>query len=459
MINSIVSNLSNRTIHKQVLVLAIPMVLSNITVPLLGMVDAAVIGHLEQAWYLGGVALGSIMISVSFWLLGFLRMATTGLSAQAFGSNNKEQLTIVFAQGIIMALGFSAIFLLLHSWLGTWIFDVSDASEQVKYYGQQYFTIRAWSAPAALANYVLLGWLLGTQNAKAPMWMVIAANVTNIILDLLFVVVFDWKVQGAAFASLIADYSSLLIGGYFVYRSWNKSQLPPLLKVIRSKTSQLTNGLGRFVKLNRDIFLRSLCLQSAFAFMTFQGASFGDDIVAANAVLMSFLMIISYGMDGFAYAMEAMVGKAVGAKNKEELAGSIVGTFFWCLIICSGLTLIFFLFGSNLIATITSIEVVQLTAFDYLPWLIVMPLCSMWCFLFDGIFIGATKGKEMRNGMVVATATFFIVFLLLKSFDNHALWAAMLSFMLMRGVTLGVVFIKQWKSGTFISNGLVSNTK
>lgn len=430
--------------------LAIPMVLSNITVPLLGIVDAAVIGHLEQAWYLGGVALGSTMISVSFWLLGFLRMATTGLSAQAFGRNNKDQLAVVFTQGIMMSLGFSAVFLLLHHWLGTWIFEISDASDQVKYYGQQYFSIRAWSAPAALANYVLLGWLLGTQNSKAPMWMVIAANVTNILLDLLFVVVFDWKVEGAALASLIADYSSLLLGGYFVSKSWRSSQLPSLLYLFKNKTSKLTDGIGRFVKLNRDIFLRSLCLQAAFAFMTFQGASYGDEIVAANAVLMSFLMIISYGMDGFAYAMEAMVGKAVGARNKDELTDSIIGTFFWCLTICVGLTFTFWFFGSTLIATITNIEHVQNTARDYLPWLIAMPLCSMWCFLLDGIFIGATKGKEMRNGMMLATITFFGTFFFMQSFDNHGLWAAMISFMLVRGITLGWVFRRQWQKDIFI---------
>ncbi|MGF1752941.1 MATE family efflux transporter DinF [Vibrio makurazakiensis] len=433
--------------HKRVLLLAIPMVLSNITVPLLGLVDAAVIGHLEHAWYLGGVALGSTMISVTFWLLGFLRMSTTGLAAQSYGADNSSQLGLVFVQGIAMALGFAVVFLLLHGVVADSIFALSDASEQVKKYAEQYFTIRAWSAPAALANFVILGWLLGTQNAKAPMWMVVITNVTNIVLDLLFVIGLGWQVEGAALASVIADYSGMSFGLLCVWRVWNRKQLPsPLLLV-----TQTTHGLSRFVKLNRDIFLRSLCLQATFTFMTFQGASFGDEIVAANAVLMSFLMIISYGMDGFAYAMEAMVGKAIGAKNKEELNQSLIGTFFWSLITCLLLTFAFYIFGSNLIQMITTIPNVQQQASAYMLWLVAMPIVSMWCFLLDGIFVGATKGKEMRNSMFIATCCFFAIFYLFIDWQNHALWLAMLSFMGMRGVGLGILFAVQWRRGEFLA--------
>lgn len=438
--------LSNRTVHKQVLLLAIPMVLSNITVPLLGLVDAAVIGHLEHAWYLGGVALGSTMISVTFWLLGFLRMSTTGLAAQAYGAQSNHQLGVVLSQGMLMALGFAGGFLFVHSFISDWVLSFSSASEEVKLYAEQYFLIRAWSAPAALANFVLLGWLLGTQNAKAPMWMVIIANVTNIVLDIVFVIGFDWKVEGAALASVIADYTGMSFGLWCVWRTWHRTKLPSLLSLMRDST----NGLSRFVKLNRDIFLRSLCLQAAFTFMTFQGASFGDDIVAANAVLMSFLMMISYGMDGFAYAMEAMVGKAVGANDKRQLNQSLVGAFFWSLVICTGLTVAFGLYGSNMISLITDIPQVHDVALLYLPWLVAMPLISMWCFLLDGIFIGATKGKEMRNGMFVSTCSFFAVFFLFQYWENHALWLAMLSFMAMRGITLATILMIQWRSGLFL---------
>ncbi|EKO3566743.1 MATE family efflux transporter DinF [Vibrio metschnikovii] len=443
---SLVQILTNRTIHRQVLLLSIPMVLSNITIPLLGLVDAAVIGHLQHAWYLGGVALGGMLISVSFWLLGFLRMSTTGLTAQAYGADDRNQLALVWVQGVLMSLGFAAVFLLLHRLIGEGVFALSEASEQVKHYAQQYFMIRAWSAPAVLINFVLLGWLLGTQNAKAPMWMVIITNLTNIVLDVLFVLGFGWKVSGVALASVIADYLGMAFGLWCVWRFWRAKGLPsPWALLLQS-----TQGMSRFVRLNRDIFLRSLCLQAAFSFMTFQGAAFGDQVVAANAVLMSFLMMISYGMDGFAYAIEAMVGKAVGAKSPSQLKASIIGSTFWSLLICLGLTAVFAFSGSNLIGLITSIPSVQQTAQEYLPWLVAMPLVAMWCFLLDGIFIGATKGREMRNSMFIAASGFFLVFILFSVWQNHALWLAMLTFMALRGLSLGWVLKRQWQRGDFL---------
>ncbi|WP_063659939.1 MATE family efflux transporter DinF [Aliivibrio fischeri] len=441
------NSLRNLSLHRQVLALAIPMVLSNITIPLLGLIDAAVIGHLEHAWYLGGVAVGGTMISVTFWLLGFLRMATTGLTAQAYGAENKNALSQTFSQGIFLALCFSFILLLFHQPLSQIIFSFSDASVEVKHYAEQYFSIRIWSAPAALSNLVIMGWLLGTQNARYPMWLVIITNSINIILDLLFVVGFHWKVEGAALASVIADYSSLVIGLWFVLKQSNKLVLPSFIMSL----SDLLSGFKRLLNLNRDIFLRSLCLQACFTFMTFQGASLGVDIVAANAVLMSFLMMISYGMDGFAYAMEAMVGKAIGAKSRTQLADSLIGTTFWSLVISSLLSLVFGVFGYQLIAMISSIEDVQKTALIYLPWLIAMPLVSMWCFLLDGIFVGATKGSEMRNSMFIAMITFFSVWWLMQDNGNHALWAAMISFMVMRGLSLAVTFYYQWKKAIFLS--------
>ncbi|MDR9827371.1 MATE family efflux transporter DinF [Vibrio sp. FNV 38] len=438
---------NDKAIHSRILALALPMVLSNITVPLLGLVDAAVIGHLEHAWYLGGVALGGTMISVTFWLFGFLRMSTTGLTAQSAGAQDKHALGLTFLQGSAMALLFATLFLLLHQSIAEQIFAFSDASEDVKLYGAQYFTIRAWSAPAALMNFVLLGWLLGTQNAKAPMWVVIITNVTNIVLDVFFVLGLGWKVEGAAFASVIADYSGMGFGLWCVINSWRKQNLPHPSTFV----SGLTNNIGRFIRLNRDIFLRSLCLQLTLSFMTFQGASYGDNVVAANAVLMSFVMIISYGMDGFAYAMEAMVGKAIGGRNRDELKETIMGTFFWGIFICLMLSFLFFFFGQSLVGMITSIDSVKSVAMQYLPWLVAMPLISLWAFLFDGLFIGATKGKEMRNSMFIATCFFFAIFFLASALDNHALWLAMSLFMGMRGVGLGIIFIRQWRCGQFLA--------
>ncbi|QUJ67331.1 MATE family efflux transporter DinF [Photobacterium sp. GJ3] len=438
--------LKDISLHRQVFTLAFPMVLSNITVPLLGLVDAAVIGHLEHAWYLGGVAVGGMMISVTFWLLGFLRMATTGLCAQAYGASNKPAHAAVFLQGIALAWGLALLLIAGHSLILGAVFHFSDASDAVKTYAEQYFSIRIWGAPAALANFVIMGWLLGSQNARLPMWLLIITNSVNILLDVLFVLGLGWQVKGAAAASVIAEYSGMLLGFYFVSRQWVVLNLPRW----NTQLDKIRQGMGRLLRLNRDIFLRSLCLQLAFSFMTFQGASLGDHVVAANAVLMSFLMLVSYGMDGFAYAMEAMVGQAIGARNRDALGRSLIGTTFWSLVISLVMTLAFVCFGPQIIRLISDIPSVQAEAVRYLPWLAAVPLVSMWCFLLDGIFIGATRGREMRNSMFVATCTFFLIWQWFQAFGNHALWAAMLGFLGMRGLSLAAIFAYQWQKNIFL---------
>ncbi|USH02566.1 MATE family efflux transporter DinF [Grimontia kaedaensis] len=440
------SALQQKALHIRVFSLAFPMVLSNITVPLLGLVDAAVIGHLDHAWYLGGVAVGSTMIAVTFWLLGFLRMATTGLTAQAYGADDKAGLSNVFLQGISLAWLLAFAIIAVHPLIADWVFSYSDASAEVKRYAGQYFSVRIWSAPAALTNLVIMGWLLGAQNAKKPMMLLIVINVINIVLDILFVVGFGWKVQGAAAASVIADYSGMALGLYFVAQRWKQEMLPAPL----AQWKKASAGMGRLLKLNRDIFLRSLCLQLAFTFMTFQGATLGDNVVAANAVLMNFLMLVSFAMDGFAYAMEAMVGKAIGARNRNELMDSLTATTFWSLVISLLITAAFLIFGEQIVGVISDIPAVREQAFVYLPWLIAMPLVAMWCFLLDGVFIGATRGREMRNTMFVAMAGFFVIWWLLSGWGNHSLWAAMLGFMALRGLTLGVLFVHQWRRDTFL---------
>ncbi len=440
---------SDWTLHQRILALAIPMVLSNITVPLLGLVDAAVVGHLEHSYYLGGVALGSTMISMIFWLFGFLRMSTTGLSAQAKGAEDSSKLAGVLIQGVSMALFFALVFLILHRFIFDFAMGFSDASAQVKTYAQEYFFVRAWSAPAAMMNFVMLGWLLGNQDAKAPMWLVIVTNVVNIILDILFVVVLNYGVAGAAAASVIADYCGLLVGLFFCFKLWHRSVNLSYSNLI-DKGLSVFQGMSRFLRLNRDIFLRSLCLQAVLAFMTLQGANFGDDIVAANAVLMSFVLIVSYAMDGFAFAIEAMVGKAIGAKNREQLSLSIVGTFIWGVVICLGFSAVFVVLGDHVVALISDIESVRATASIYLPWLALMPMVALWSYLFDGIFIGATRGKDMRNTMFLSALSFFGVYALASSLENHALWLAMMTFMGIRGLSLAVIFINSWKKGQFL---------
>ncbi|MEE2022973.1 MATE family efflux transporter DinF [Alkalimonas mucilaginosa] len=408
------------------------MIASNLTIPLLSLVDTAVVGHLEHAWYLGGVALGSSLISLLFLLLGFLRMSTTGLTAQAFGAGDTKKQSDTLLQAASVAMMLAMLLLVLHPLVMPLVQQISQASSEVLQQAGIYFHIRIWSAPAALLNMVLLGWFLGLHNARYPMWLLLLNQSLNIVLDLLFVLGFGWKVAGVAAASVIADYTTLLVGLLLVRRLWQQHQLAPFKF---GQLSRLT-GYGRFFALNRDIFIRSLCLQLVFVFIAFRGASYGDTIVAANAVLITFLMLVSYALDGFAYAAEACTGKAVGAKDSSELQQLFAILAGWGLILGVAFSMVFWLGGTTLIGLLTSIAEVRQNAAHFLPWLIALPLIAVWSYLLDGIYIGATKAKAMRNSMLLSFAGFVLCYALLQRLDNHALWLALSVFMLLRGVTL-----------------------
>lgn len=418
--------------QQQVLFIALPMIASNLTIPLLSLVDTAVVGHLEHAWYLGGVALGSSLISLLFLLLGFLRMSTTGLTAQAFGAKDNLALRNSLLQAGMIALFLALLLLGLHPLVMPFVLQLSSASSEVLTQAGIYFQIRIWSAPATLLNMVLLGWFLGQHNTRYPVLLLLLNQSLNIVLDLLFVLGFGWKVAGVAAASVMADYTTLLLGLYLVRRLWQQQQLAA---ITLPQLKQLS-GYKRLFALNRDIFIRSLCLQLVFVFIAFRGASFGDTVVAANAVLITFLMLVSYALDGFAYAAEATTGKAVGAKDHSELQLLFAILAQWGLLLGILFSLLFWLGGPSLIALLTAITEVQLTAAAYLSWLIALPLLAVWSYLLDGIYIGATKGRAMRNAMLIAFAGFALSYLLLQPLGNHGLWFALSVFMLLRGLTL-----------------------
>ena len=425
-----------RPIHKKIFAIALPMMLSNISVPLLGLVDTAVIGHLPESYYLAGVAIGSMLVTLLFWILIFLRMSTTGLVAQAYGANNHQKSLYLLAQSMFIAVVLAFVILILQNPIATLAFHFVDGSEQVLFYAREYFAIRIWSAPAALMNMVLLGWLLGMQNARAPMFLLIITNIVNILLSVLFVVVFKWDVAGVAWSSLISDYISLAFGIGFVTKMispyWDETQVNKLLKAIFDWES-----LKHFVALNRDIFIRTLCLQVAFTFMTLQGVKLGDDIVSANAVLMQFLSLISFSMDGLAYSAEALVGKSIGSRRLDKLKETIKVIIFWSFLFSVVQLLLFYLFGEGIINQITSIDSVQTQAYRYLPWLILIPLTSMLGYVFDGVFIGMTRAKDMRNSMIFSLCiVYFPTWLLFSEQGNHGLWMAMNAFMLARGLSL-----------------------
>ncbi|GLS83493.1 MATE family efflux transporter [Paraferrimonas haliotis] len=442
--------------HKAVLVLALPMILSNVTSPLLGLVDTAVIGHMDEPYYLGGVAVGSMIITLIFWLMGFLRMATTGMVAQAFGREQVNAQAKLLIQGLCIALAISLLILVLQHPIKSLALWLAGASAEVSAQAQSYYSVRIWATPMALTNLVLMGWLLGRQQAKLAMVAVIVTNCVNLSLDLWFVIGLGWGVQGVAWASLLAESCSMVLLLVFANRQLTSMGLSV---VVALKRHLAINGLGALLALKRDIFIRSACLQAVFSFITFQGARLGDIPLAANAILLNFLMLISYALDGFAYSAEAQVGQAYGQNKPERLHFLVKLNLLWGAFSGLCFSLAFLLFGEHLIALMTGIAEVQEYAKEYLMWVIALPLLSFLCYLMDGVYIGAAKGAVMRNSMMVsALAVFFPMWWILHSFGltNTALWAALSAFMVARGLTLSGHYSWSIARRRFINNAAQS---
>lgn len=424
--------------QRKLLSLALPMILSNITVPLLGLVDTAVIGHLSHAYYLGGSTVGAMIITFIIWLCGFLRMSTTGLTAQAFGAKDNVANLYVLSRGLLVALLLALLFIAFKHIYIDFSLWLAGGSEQVQFYAKTYANIRIWGLPAALANLVLLGWLLGNHRAKQVMWLLIITNVLNLLLDLVFVLLLDMNVAGVAYATLIAEYTTLFLGLAVIFKGNT-----PWWQLFKDRL--INNWLTLFAlpemksyfALNRDILIRTLCLEFCFVFMTFQGARLGDDIVAANAILMNFLLLISFGLDGIANAAEVMVGEAKGAKNKHKLKQVVITALVATGIFAVLYAALFALLGPWFIEQITSIDSVIIIAKEYVVWLYVMPILACWCYLFDGIYVGLMQAKVMRNSMMLSTFLgFFPLWYIFQALGNHALWLAFSIFMVLRGVTL-----------------------
>ncbi|WP_026957616.1 MATE family efflux transporter DinF [Aliagarivorans taiwanensis] len=423
-----------------ILSIALPMMLSNITVPLLGLVDTAVIGHLEHSYYLAGVALGSMVVTLVYWLCGFLRMATTGLCAQAYGSGSRERMLQILVNALFCASLISLLLLVLRAPLIDFALSLAGGSAEVQQQARGYIGIRILSAPAALANLALLGWMLGMQSAKAPMWQLIVTNTLNIAFDLLLVVGLDMKVEGAAWASVMADYCGLAMALMLSRKLWLAQwQQLPSFKECRAVFNWL--GLRQLLALNRDIFVRSMALQACFAFMTFKGSHLGDHVVAANAVLLNFLLFVSFALDGLAYAVEALAGKAKG-EGDEASFRQLVRSCMLLAAYCAGVfSLGFVVAGDQLIALLTDLPEVRSTAQQYLSWLQLLPVLAVWCFVLDGVFIAVAEGRAMRNSMLIASlGVFFPLWWLAQDWGNHALWLAMSGFMLSRGIGLGLLY-------------------
>lgn len=421
--------------------LALPMILSNVTVPLLGLVDTAVIGHLDNPAYLGGVAVGSTATSFLFMLLLFLRMSTTGLTAQALGAKDSEKLARALVQPLLLALIAGLAIVLLRGPLIELALSVVGGSRAVLEQAERFLAIRWLSAPASLANLVLLGWLLGVQYARAPVILLIVGNVLNIALDLWLVVGLRMNVQGAALATVCAEYATLLVGLLMVRK---------VLRLQGIELAQLTRAwrgdMRRLLALNRDIMLRSLLLQLCFGALTVCGARLGGDIVAINAVLMTMLTFTAYALDGFAYAVEAHSGRAYGARDDSQLLAVWYAACRQAGLVALAFALIYACCGRQIVALLTSLPELRQLANRYVAWQMVLPVVGVWCYLLDGMFIGATRGAEMRNSMAIAALGFGLTLLTVPRFGNHGLWLALTVFLALRGLSLAWSWHCHWQN-------------
>jgi len=429
--------------HRAIWRIAAPMMLSSITVPLLGAVDTAVMGHLEDARYLGAVAAGATIFSVLFMGVNFLRMGTTGITAQALGAGDRAALREALGQGMITAGLLAALFLLLQAPLGDLALWLLDPSSGVAGYTRDYFAVRIWSAPATLANFVIIGWLLGMQNARGPLAMTLVINLTNIVLDLVLVVGLGMTVRGVALATLASELAGLGLGLYLVRSllarhpgDWHRERL---LQFDRYR---------RIVSVNANLFLRTLALMFTFAFITAQGARMGDVILAANALLLNFQYFLAYALDGIAHAAEALVGRALGAGNRTDLLLAVRRTLRWSIAFAAAFCIVYWIAGEYIIGLLTSIEAVRARASEFLPWVVALPLVSVWCFLYDGVFVGATRSREMRVVMAAATVLVFLpAWALARPWGNHALWLAFSLFMAARGIGMHLWFRRLVRTG------------
>jgi MATE family multidrug resistance protein len=418
--------------------IAAPMILSNISVPLLGMVDTGVTGHLDSPAYLGAVAIGGTIFTFLYLGMNFLRMGTTGIAAQNYGAGDYDALRVSLGQALIVSFGIALVILLLQAPIGAVSLALLGGGAETQAHAATYFYIRVWSAPGTLANYALIGWFLGLQNARVPLYVFLTINLTNIVLDLLFVIVLGMDVDGVALASVIAEYTGLALGVTFVLRELRRHPG----HWIRERLTKLSAYMA-FFSVNANLFVRTMALMFTFAFVTAQGARLGPAILAANALLMNFQNLTSLGLDGIAHAAEAMVGKAVGKKDKRELQETVALTLRWSLYFSAGFTALYVVAGPLIVRILTDLPDVRATAMTYLPWLIASPLISVWCFLYDGVYVGMTRAREMRNIMVVSTFGVFLpLWFVSQPLGNHGLWFALMGFMASRGIGMHLGYRK-----------------
>ncbi len=425
--------------NKKILHLAIPNIISNVTIPLLGLVDMALMGHLDSEVYIGAVSLGTVIFNFIYWGFSFLRMGTSGFTAQSYGEKNQSESINILLRALVISSLISVLIIILQvpiEWLS---FKAINGSQEVEKLASEYFRIRIWAAPATLGLYALNGWFLGMQNSRYVMITSILANVFNLVFSFIFVYFLHYNSAGVAMGTVIAQYTGIITGLILLRKKY--SHLFPLIS--RKAITNLAS-MKNFFKVNSDIFIRTFCVIFVFTFFTSKSASMNDHILAVNSILIQFLLLFSFFIDGFAFAGEAMAGKYMGQKRLDLFKELTRRLFVWGVGLAAVFSLFFLVGNKFIIGLLTNQSDLYETAKHFMPWVVLTPLITFSSFIWDGIYIGVTASREMRNSMLAATLLLFApsFFFLQNILGNHALWLAMMAFMLGRGLFQTILFPK-----------------
>lgn len=419
--------------NKEIFRLALPNIISNITVPLIGMVDVALMGHLPNSIYIAAVALGSVIFNVLFMSFGFLRMSTTGYTAQAYGASKHQEISQSLQRALLIALGIALGILILHKTIGNIAFRLLEGDFLTKELAREYYNIRIWSAPATLTLYVLMGWFVGMQDTRYPMIISIVINIINIGLSILFVRFFEMEAKGVALGSLISEYIGLGLGFLFFARNYKPYQQINTVFILLNKKK-----IQHFLSINSNLFIRSLLLIGALSFFTSKSASISNEVLAVNSMMMQYFFVFSYFMDGLAYAAEALTGKYIGKNNIKLFLKAVSKIFQWGWVLSLTFGSLYLVAHKQLIGLLTDNQALILNASDYFYWMAAIPITSFAAFLWDGIFVGTLATRSMRNAMIIAGIFIYLpaILLLETRHGNHGLWIAFHLFMSARSLAM-----------------------
>lgn len=424
--------------RREILAIAIPAIVSNITTPLLSLADVAITGHIGAAVYIGAIALGGTVFNTLYWLFNFLRMGTSGLTAQAYGAGDNNLQNLILCRSLAVGAILGLFLLIVAGPLGHIIIAFMDSEEAAGTLALRYFNICIWGAPAVMLTYGLSGWFLGMQNSRAQMWMAITSNIVNLCISPLLVFGFGWKIEGVATGTVTAQYAGLAVGAIIVVRKYHPA-------IFRLRTILELNALLSFFRINIDIFLRTACLVAVTLWFTHAGALQGTDILAANALLLQLFMLFSYFMDGFAFAGEALAGKYYGSRDRTSLHSLVRHLMTIGLYFALAFAIIYGLMGEQIMRMLAEDHNVVDTARRYMPWAVAIPICGFLAFIWDGIFVGLIRTKSMLIAMACAIIAYFAVYFALRNtLGNDALWTAFNIYLLLRGLISAIIGKGLW---------------